>query len=193
MENNVMNEAMTVDINDMSATEAITDGLAVDLLCGTQIEFDVDGMDWGDIYNRIDDLDTNIMTFKRMVYDLTHTEDDTTRESSAFSVLESVHEFMVSVGIENLKYDVRPNITNTEKAILACLDGVMILETLIHHARIYALTNVDTASLLDTLMDDTDIEIDLNNLNQEVIDAFNEETATFTKEHPINMDGEENV
>ena len=53
-ENKVMENP--VDINDMSAAsqnDQDDTSLSCDLLCGTTISFDVDAMDWGDLYNRI--------------------------------------------------------------------------------------------------------------------------------------------
>ena len=184
----------TVDINDVSTNPVVEEVdpniLSVNLMCGMTLDFDAASMDWGDIYSRINEIDDNIMTFKSMVNDIIRpvdiSEDD--RNNRAETIFTSALEFLKNSGIDNISYDVRPNITIIEKALLVCMDNILILEALIHHARIVATMNVDTSSLIDSMLDRLTDSVDLDEVVKDAVD--------FAKQNPMNLnesDGETNV
>jgi len=176
----------TVDINDVSANPVVEEVdpniLSVNLMCGMTLDFDAASMDWGDIYSRINEIDDNIMTFKSMVNDIIRpvdiSEDD--RNNRAETIFASGYEFLKNSGIDNISYDVRPNITIIEKALLVCMDNILILEALIHHARIVATMNVDTSSLIDSMIDRLTDSVDLDGVVKDAVD--------FAKQNPMNLD-----
>lgn len=176
----------TVDINDVSTNPVIEEAdpniLSVNLMCGMTLDFDAASMDWGDIYSRINEIDDNIMTFKSMVNDIIRpvdiSEDD--RNNRAETIFASALEFLKNSGIDNISYDVRPNITIIEKALLVCMDNILILEALIHHARIVATMNVDTSSLIDSMIDRLTDSVDLDGVVKDAVD--------FAKQNPMNIE-----
>jgi uncharacterized protein YqgV (UPF0045/DUF77 family) len=176
----------TVDINDVSTNPVVEEVdpniLSVNLMCGMTLDFDAASMDWGDIYSRINEIDDNIMTFKSMVNDIIRpvdiSEDD--RNNRAETIFASALEFLKNSGIDNISYDVRPNITIIEKALLVCMDNILILEALIHHARIVATMNVDTSSLIDSMIDRLTDSVDLDGVVKDAVD--------FAKQNPMNLD-----
>ena len=185
-ENKVMENP--VDINDMSAAsqnDQDDTSLSCDLLCGTTISFDVDAMDWGDLYNRIPEMDQNILTLKSMIYDLVKMDNDDMRLGAAESVFNNADEFLKSVQITGLNYDLRPGITIYDKAMLICMDCIMIMETIISYSQIHALTAVNTESLIDEIMNN--VSIDADELGAIITDAQN-----FTEENPIQFPSDEN-
>ena len=186
-EKNLTNETQ-VDINDMTSTpddQQDDNVLTCDLLCGTTISFDVDAMDWGELYNRIPEMDQNILTLKSMIYDLVKMENDDMRLSAAESVFNNADDFLKNVQITDLNYDLRPGITIYDKAMLICMDCIMIMETIISYSQIHALTAVNTESLIDDIM--SNLSIDADELNAIVADVHN-----FTEDNPIQFPSDEN-
>jgi hypothetical protein len=186
-ENKVMENP--VDINDMSAApqnDQDGDVLTCDLLCGTTISFDVEAMDWGDLYNRIPEMDQNILTLKTMIYDLVKMDNDEMRLSAAESVFNNADDFLKSVQITGLNYEMRPDITIYDKALLICMDCIMIMETIISYSQIHALTAANTESLIDEIM--SNVSIDADELGAMITDAQN-----VVDENPIQFQSNENV
>lgn len=185
-ENKVMENP--VDINDMTAApqnDQDDNALTCDLLCGTTISFDVEAMDWGDLYNRIPEMDQNILTLKTMIYDLVKMDNDEMRLSAAESVFNNANDFLKSVQITELNYEMRPDITIYDKALLICMDCIMIMDTIISYSQIHALTAVNTESLIDEIM--SNVSIDADELGAMITDARN-----VVDENPIQFPSDEN-
>ena len=185
-ENKVMENP--VDINDMTAepqNDQDDNALTCDLLCGTTISFDVEAMDWGDLYNRIPEMDQNILTLKTMIYDLVKMDNDGMRLNAAESVFNNADDFLKSVQITGLNYEMRPDITIYDKALLICMDCIMIMETIISYSQIHALTAVNTESLIDEIMNN--VSIDADELGAMITDAQN-----VVDENPIQFQSNEN-
>lgn len=185
-ENKVMENP--VDINDMTAgpqNDQDDNALTCDLLCGTTISFDVEAMDWGDLYNRIPEMDQNILTLKTMIYDLVKMDNDEMRLSAAESVFNNADDFLKSVQITGLNYEMRPDITIYDKALLICMDCIMIMDTIISYSQIHALTAVNTESLIDEIM--SNVSIDADELGAMITDARN-----VVDENPIQFPSDEN-
>ena len=204
MENVMTNNAQeampntTVDINDVSAmdttTELESEVLSVDLVCGTGVSIDINSMDWGDLYNRINEMDSNIVTLKSMIYDLTHMayttdEEKGARNNASDSAFTTASEFLRSMGMpETIDYNFRADITSYEKALLAAMDAILILEAIIHEARVQALMKVDTSSMIDQILENIpDITIDDSNIN-EILEA----AKTQTEASPLPVMNETN-
>lgn len=185
-ENKVMENP--VDINDMTAApqnDQDDNVLTCDLLCGTTISFDVEAMDWGDLYNRIPEMDQNILTLKTMIYDLVKMDNDEMRLSAAESVFNNADDFLKSVQITGLNYEMRPDITIYDKALLICMDCIMIMDTIIAYSQIHALTAVNTESLIDEIMNN--VSIDADELGAMITNAQN-----VVDENPIQFPSDEN-
>lgn len=168
MEENEKNlNETTVDINDVSTVDTNQDDveLGCDLLCGASIGIDVDAMDWDNVFNHIPEIEQNILTIKSMIVDLTRmpypdgTSDEeivrqNNRTLAADNAFLTAEDFMKSVGVTDLSYEARPGITSYEKALLICMDAIIIQETVINYARCHALSNVNMDSMIDSMMSD---------------------------------------
>ena len=193
-----MDNAIEVDINDNSAippeegTEEVTPSLYVNLLCGAAISVDEEAMNWDDVYDSITQLEENVMTLKSMIYDImkmpsTTEADINARNNAAESIFTTASEFLKSSGLHDLEYDLRQDITIVEKATLACMDGIMIAEALISHARIVQLSKVDTTSLLAEMMENAHFDISMDDLDN-LMDTVDQQTS----ENPLPAMKEDN-
>lgn len=198
MNNETVDNAIEVDINDNSAIppeatmEEITPSLYVNLLCGAAISVDEEAMNWDDVYDSTAQLEENVMTLKSMIYDImkmpsTTEADINARNNAAESIFTTASEFLKSSGLQDLDYDLRQDITIVEKATLACMDGIMIAEALISHARVVQLSKVDTTSLLAEMMENAHFDISLDDLDN-LMDTVNQQTS----ENPLPAMKEDN-
>ena len=181
------NEVMenTVDINDMSTApqqDQDENALPCDLLCGTTVAFDIDAMNWEDMYNRMPELDQNILTLKTMIYDLVRMTDDNMRESAAESVFNNANDFLKSVQIEGLNYDLRPNMPIYDKALLICMDCIMIMETIVAYSQVH---NMAMSAKVDNFIEElvSSDRIDADELGAMIADA-----KQLTDEMPLTQE-----
>ena len=200
----------TVDISEVSTVDnSVNPPLNCDLLCGISVSFDVDAVNWEDLYEHLSEMENNILTLKSMILDLSkmpnpenpQTDEEivqkNNRELVSDDAFATTMEFMNSIGVTDLSYEMRNAISSYEKAILICNDAIIIQEQIIEYARCWV-RDKEIAKLMDqlnayaALFNPSEAETDDDEmpLYQETYEGMSVKDLVDIMTFPENHDGE---
>ena len=173
MENDPRKE---IDSVESGSEEVIT----FDLINGLSMSTDYSATDWNGVYDQIPDMSDTVLSLKKMFYQLVITP-VADRDHAVSEALEQLSELHHNMGLQNDQYELRPDITNYEKALMMIVNIIIILEGMTVTAQLANLKNIaSNFTAVGGGLTDEMIEEFLTNLNEIGSEIVNETAENET-------------
>lgn len=182
------------DVKEIDNEEA-ENRLSFDLVNGICMSTNYDATNWSDIYAQIPDIENTILGLKKMFFDMVCTP-VADRDKMIAEIMPQLTELHQNMGLNDNQYELRPDITDYEKAQMMIINIIIILTGMVQTAQIENLRGIVTGFAGGGLTDDM-IEGFLESLNEiekettgdipaKTIMEVNDETVGDTNEEKNN-------
>jgi hypothetical protein len=138
--------------------------LTFDLVNGICMSTNYDTTDWSDIYEQIPDIDNTILGLKKMFFNMVCTP-VADRDKMIAEIMPQLTELHENMDLNDIQYELRPDITDYEKAQMMIVNIIIILTGMEQTAQIENLRGIVTGFAGGGLTDDM-IEGFLESLNE---------------------------
>lgn len=128
-----------MEYND-GTTEPQGPAMVCDLATGITMSGEYKVEDLEDMYEHLADFEENIFNVKKMLYDLVCSSDED-RDANVQQATEVLWGFHAATGLENLNYNIRESITDYEKALLMCMNMIIIFSDMKSLAQLTHINN----------------------------------------------------
>ena len=173
MENDPRKE---IDSVESESEEVIT----FDLVNGLSMSTDYSATDWNGVYDQIPDMTDTVLSLKKMFYQLVITP-IADRDRVVSEAIAQLNELHTNMGLQNDQYELRPDITDYEKALMMIVNIIIILEGMTVTAQLANLKSIaSNFTAVGGGLTDEMIEEFLTNLNEIGSEIVNETTENET-------------
>jgi len=146
-------EAPEVEATNDATTSDEKEVLEVYLASGITLNINYDEMNWQGIWeNARDDLINNSLATTTTCFKLASETDEKHREELALDAIETVTKFFKSVGVPEINYDLRPDLSIVEKALIMLYDSNSLITTILRVAEVEVLTAPTHGMTIDQMI-----------------------------------------
>lgn len=129
------------------------DNIIIQYASGISLTMSYTDMDWEGIWkNAVPDMLNNLAVLKQMYHDILITPDEAARNAQAKEAIDLVDGFFKSVGVPEINYELRPNISVVEHALCTITDCIILLYEVTHMAQVFVMMSKTDGMSIDQMV-----------------------------------------